>query len=344
MTPTGRPGPAPEVPPAWRDRLRDTRARYEDSRLGVLGRSIIEVQLTKQALLLAAYALMLLVPALVTLAAVVPLGSEGGAVSVFVQRAGLTPQATHDLQQLFPTTATVSGATTTIGVILTVIFTVRWPIALQRGFELAWDLPHVGGRGMWRPLVWLLGFLVLAAAATLVTPVLEGGAWLVAMLAVGTPLAIAWAWWTQHLLLAGRVTWTHLLPGALLIGLGLVGLRLAATVVLSPAITSHYRQYGPLGIVFVILSWFVALGVVMLGGTLVGRFVAVGALGRAPPWVRAASPRGDEDGGAVPGESPDEPAAPVTVDRAGGSGRPVGPRRMTDGDLDGMEVPDPGGR
>lgn len=307
--PTGPPDGGPDdpgAPPAWRDRLRDTRTRYEASSVGVLTRRIVDVQLTRQALLLAALALMLVVPALVTLAAVVPLGEPDGAVAGLVRRLGLTPQAAHDLQQLFPTTATVSGATTGIGLVLTVVLTVRWPLALQRGYELVWDVPHGTVRALWRPLVWLLGFLAIVGAAALVDPVLEGVVWLVVVLAVGTPLAIAWAWWTQYLLLAGRVPWPRLLPGAVLIGVGLVGLRLAATLVLSPAITSHYRQYGPLGIVFVLLSWFVAFGVVMLGGALVGHFVAVGLRARPP----AGSPRADEVAGDARGESPGEPSAP----------------------------------
>ena len=104
------------------------------------------------------HAALLPLPALITLAAVVPLGRPGGAVAGLVQRIGLTPEAAHDLQQLLPTDTAVSAATTGIGVVLTVILTVRWPLALQRGYELVWDLPPGGVRGLWRPLAWLAGF------------------------------------------------------------------------------------------------------------------------------------------------------------------------------------------
>ncbi|PVZ05396.1 YhjD/YihY/BrkB family envelope integrity protein [Actinomycetospora cinnamomea] len=299
---------SPSVPadaPAWRGRWRDTRTRYEASRIGLLQRRVVDVRLTQQALILAALAFMLVVPALITLAAFLPLGRPGGALSGFAQRAGLTPEATRDLQQLFPTTTTVSGATTGVGLLLTVILTVRWPLALQRGYELVWGLPPRGVTALWRPLAWVVGFLALAAAAVLVGPVLDAGMRVLVILVAGTPLAVAWAWWTQHLLLAGRIGWSRLLPGALLTGLGLVGLRLAAAVLLSPQITSHHRQYGPLGVVFVILSWFVAFGVVMLGGAVVGHFLAEG---RRPA---VASPRGDEAPAPGPDESPDEPGAPA---------------------------------
>ncbi|MDD7942368.1 hypothetical protein PHK61_28530 [Actinomycetospora lutea] len=302
----------PEARPPWRDRVRDTRTRFEESGLGHLQRRVVDTQLTKQALILAALAFMLVIPALVTLAAVVPLGRPGGGVTAFATRIGLTPQATSDLQQLFPTTTAVSSASTWFGVLLTVVLTVRWPLALQRGYELVWDLPHRGVRTLWRPLAWLAGFLALVAAIVIVGPV-DRGLPLVVVLVVGTPLAMAWAWWTQYLLLGGRIGWMRLLPGAVVIGVGLVGLRAAAPVVLSPQISSNYRQFGPLGIVFVILSWFVAFGVVMLGGALVGHLVAGGVLG-----ARLLSPRRGEVTDPPPGESPDEPAAPAVPVAEGG--------------------------
>ena len=37
-----------------------------------------------------------------------------------------------------------------------------------------------------------------------------------------------------------------------------------------PSISYNYDRYGPIGIVFVLLSWFIGFGVVMLGGAVVG--------------------------------------------------------------------------
>jgi membrane protein len=267
--------PAPSPAASTRERVRRTRERFDASTAGRLQRRIVEVQLTKQALILAALALSLVIPALVTLAAILPLGAEDGGLGGFALRLGLTPEATHDLQQLFPSRTTVRNASTWIGATLTVVLTVRWPMALQRAYEIVWGLPFGGLRSLGRPLLWLAGAVALVALAALVDPVLSGAAWLVALLALGTPLAVAWAWWTQYLLLGGRVGWRPLLPGAVVIGVGLVGLRLGADVVLSPAITVHFREYGPLGIVFVMLSWFVAFSVVLLGGAVVGHLLVV---------------------------------------------------------------------
>ena len=52
--------------------------------------------------------------------------------------------------------------------------------------------------------------------------------------------------------------------------IGLVGLRAFAAIWLSHAITYNSQRYGPLGIVFMLLSWLVAFCVVMLGGPVLG--------------------------------------------------------------------------
>ena len=84
------------------------------------------------------------------------------------------------------------------------------------------------------------------------------------------PGVFLWAWWTQHLLLGGRVGWRPLLAGAITMAVGLYALRTGAQLSLSPSISENYDRYGPIGIVFVLLSWFIGFGVVMLGGAVVG--------------------------------------------------------------------------
>jgi membrane protein len=305
-----RPAPSPDDGPGTRERVRRARDRYEASAAGRLQRRIVEVQLTKQALILAALALMLVIPALVTLAAVLPLGADDGTVGALVRRLGLTPDATRDLQALFPSRTTVRGASTWFSAALTVVLTVRWPMALQRAYEIVWGVRPGGLRSLWRPLVWLASAVTIVGVAAFVDPVLAGPAWLLVLVVVGTPIVAAWAWWTQYLLLGGRIAWRPLLPGAVLVGVGLVGLRLAADVVLSPAITAHYREYGPLGIVFMMLSWFVAFSVVMLGGAVVGHLVAA-----RPGSVLTA-----------PGPDGTDPAAPPRTSSAPADPAPAGPR------------------
>jgi membrane protein len=251
-------------------RYTQARDRLQGTVAGHLHRRIVEVDLMNQAMILAALAFMLLVPVLISIAAVVPLGASGGNTAALAHRLGLSDAATHDVQQLFPSRKAVRADTTAISTALSVLSAFAWPIALQRGYELAWGLPPAGWRSLWRPVVWLVSFAVLGTLYAVFTPIFHG--WLFVLLAViiGFPITFAWAWATQHLLLAGRVGWRLLLPGAVAMAVGLVGLRLLLHAFLSRTITSHFQEYGPLGVVFVLLSWFVAFSVIVLGGGVIG--------------------------------------------------------------------------
>ena len=252
-------------------RVAQTRVRLDASRVGHVQRRFVQVDLTNQALILAALALSLLVPVLVTLAALIPLGADDSLPAVVARRFGLDAEAVADLRSLFPTPEAVRSSSTVLGTVFTLLSAYAWPTALQRGYELAWGVPSLGWKGLWRPLVWLTTF-VAAGAVLLVLPATGlADPWrTLLLLLLWTPIVFGWSWWTQHFLLRGAVAWRLLVPGAVAMTIGLVGLRAFAAVWLSHAISSNYDRYGPLGIVFMLLTWLIALGTVMLGGAVLG--------------------------------------------------------------------------
>lgn len=260
-------------PAAVRQRVGRARTRIDASAAGQLQHRIVELALMNQALILSALALMLFVPALITLAAVLPLGSSGGMADAAAHRVGLSTGATRDLQQLFASRQTIRNATTGAGAIVTMLFAYSWPATLKRGYETIWGLEPRGRRDLWRPLVWLVAFFAAVAAAVGSGALAHGVAGSIVTALIATPIAIVWSWWSQHLLLAGRVPWRALLPGAVTLALALAGLRLFMHFYLSRTIQSDYRSYGPIGVVFVLQSWFIAFSVVMLGAPLFGHFL-----------------------------------------------------------------------
>jgi membrane protein len=54
-------------------------------------------------------------------------------------------------------------------------------------------------------------------------------------------------WWSQHLLLGGRIGWRSLLPGALFASTGTVVLSWAAGVFVPMAMERSLREFCPLG-------------------------------------------------------------------------------------------------
>lgn len=252
-------------------RVTRTKERIDASSVGHVQRRFVQADLANQALILAALALSLLLPVLVTIAALLPLGAADSLPAEIGTRLGLSAAATADLQKLFPTQDAVRGSSTVVGVVLTLVSAYSWPTALQRGYEIAWGIPSRGWRGLWRPLVWLTAF-VAAGAVLLVLPKpgLADPWRSIVLLVLWTPLVFGWSWWTQHFLLRGAVAWRPLLAGAIAMTVGLVALRAVAGVFLSSAITYNYGRYGPLGIVFMLLNGLIVLSLVMLGGPVLG--------------------------------------------------------------------------
>ena len=282
--PSGESGPSPTSPgdrpgPRRFDvgtdriaaRVAQTRERIDASRVGHVQRRFVQADLANQAMILAALALSLLVPVLVTLAALVPLGAANSLPAAVGVRLGLNPSAVADLQSLFPSRNAVRGSSTVIGTLFTLVSAYAWPTALQRGYEIAWGVTSKGWRGLWRPLVWLTAF-VAAGAVLLVLPRsgLDDPWRTILLLLLWTPIIFGWSWWTQHFLLRGAVGWRLLVPGAVAMTVGLVVMRAFAAVWLSSAISYNFARYGPLGIVFMLLTWLTVLSIVMLGGPVLG--------------------------------------------------------------------------
>ena len=270
------PSTAPDGGDAPRGRAAGVAARYEETRRRLEGttavhvaRRAVEIDVVHQALVFAALAFLLVVPILISVSALVPLGAGGGVAAGFAHRFGLTDEATQDLQRLFPARTTVQGTSTWGGALLSAVCAVSWPLTLQKGYERVWALPRAGIRELWRPVTWVLTVVSILAVTALLHAV-SSGVGLAAVVLLGVPALLAWSWWTQHFLLGGRVAWRHLLLGAVATTLGLIGLAVLAGLLLSASIVDHHDEYGPIGVVFAMMSWLIALSVVMLGGALLG--------------------------------------------------------------------------
>jgi membrane protein len=101
-------------------------------------------------------------------------------------------------------------------------------------------------------------------------PWLNRGGGLVLYATVALAGATAFWWFTMWLLLAGRRSWRQLFPSALATGVCWVVMVVGFRLTLSRTITTDYDQYGPVGVVFAIMSVLIAIGVVLILGALAG--------------------------------------------------------------------------
>jgi len=186
-------------------------------------------------------------------------------------RLGLDRRASGIVTHLF----TSAPATLTVATATSLVFVTAGTLAvagsLQQIYEKVFHTDHRGLRGLYRLPVWIavLGLTVIfdTVVGRPVRNLADGAIW-----AVLVTCAI-WApffWWTMHFLLAGRVPWRRLRPSAILTGVFFAGLGVFSKFYFSSTIISDSRTYGTIGAVFSIMTWFVAIGAVIILGAVAG--------------------------------------------------------------------------
>ncbi|MCD0480903.1 YihY/virulence factor BrkB family protein [Streptacidiphilus sp. ASG 303] len=285
-------------------RLRRT-VRALWSRIPLLPRvaeQLLRVDVLDNGTRLAAQVFLAALPALLVFSAFAPAPVRDELLSSLRSEFGLRGESLELVKQLLQSPDGVTRETFgVVGAVVTLVSATACSRALQRVCERAWRLPRSGLRiAAWRWPVWLAVWL---AVFVLQGPLRNGFG--VGPL-LGVPLVLLvdvllW-WWTQHLLLGGRVPWRPLLPGAVLCAVSVVVLSGAARLYLPRALDRAVRQFGAYGAVFTLLSWLIVVGAavtasVSLGyvlaseGTVVRLLAARGREGRADGRTRAGGAR-----------------------------------------------------
>ncbi|MBD0690781.1 YhjD/YihY/BrkB family envelope integrity protein [Streptomyces sp. CBMA123] len=230
-----------------------------------------EVQLLERSMAFAALFLVTLMPLLVVIAAASVTRGDGLAQWI-TDAMGLSGKGAAAVRELFAARGRTLSTTTAGSVAAVAVFGVSLMASVQGAFERIWDLP----RGPWHSaarqavgLAGLLGYILAAAWSgqpgrhSVWQPGLR-----IAVTLLGGVLVF---WWLQRLLLASRVDWRLLLPGAVSVVVALVGLWFFSTLVLAPLLVANAVSYGTIGTVLVVVSWLVGVGYTIYGGALFGR-------------------------------------------------------------------------
>lgn len=227
-----------------------------------------DIELWSRSLGFAALGFLTLVPLLIIVSSADP-GHGRGFAQWLGEGLGVSKAARLQVEQLFTRPGQALRTTTAFGIAALAVFGLSFGAAVQTGYEKVWGLPSARWWARWRHVVWLsvlTGYLYVSATTTLRREPLAG-------VAVASLSAVLLLWWSQRLLLGGRIRWRALLPGAVATVIGLIGLRVFSRLVFSPLIATNVVTFGPVGTVLVIQSWLVGVGVVVFGGALVGRML-----------------------------------------------------------------------
>jgi len=191
-------------------------------------------------------------------------------VSQAVQAAGVSGAASQQVEQAIRE-AHKSWWIAVFGGLVLTLWTGR---ALARALTMmhahVWEMP-VPRQSQWQRLVngvLLLVVFLFAVFASAVTSRLNVLSWFLGAAALTVVVGAGWLLVSKWL--PNRATgWRQLLPGALLVGMGLAAMNTAGTVYLPHRIQHASAMYGTLGVAAAILIWLFVFGQLVVCAALV---------------------------------------------------------------------------
>jgi membrane protein len=228
------------------------------------------VDFMNSSLQFAALAVLCLFPFLIIFSA----KSGGDARHALIARLGLDQQAAQDVNQLMSSGRHAVTALSIVGAAVVVVGAIGVASTLQLWYQRVYDQPparkltrQLASRLLW--LAGLLGYLTVQDFTFIHLKHL--GAARVPIYADTFILALAFYWWTPHVLLLGRVAWRRLFPAAVATAVAVTGLGVFSAGVFSGQIVSSDADYGSIGVMMVLLSYLIGLGVCIHLGAVAGR-------------------------------------------------------------------------
>jgi len=189
-----------------------------------------------------------------------------------VEHLGLDARAAKLVEGLFrPSTVAFN-----LGVFVSLLLALAGTLAVARSvqviYERTFDLPPAkGATNLVRCLVWVAAVAALFVAdGAIGRPIGKAPAGPLLLGVVYFVVLTAFFWWSTHFLLGGREPWRRVWRVALATGLFWIGLGVFAALYFSSTIVSDSRLYGTIGVVFTLVTWFVAMGAVVTLGAVAG--------------------------------------------------------------------------
>jgi membrane protein len=233
---------------------------------------LVRVEVFDRSVVIAAQALLGLVPLLIVLVAFLPPELAAAIVNRFEGATGLSSDLVVSASQ---TSEEVRVATGWAGLAVALLSVTSFAGAVQRMLEHVWREPHRGGLFMrLRGLLWFTGWILTLQLTAIVERVLDLLLFppLLQWVTQATTATLVW-WWTAHVLLVGRVTWSLLAPAALFTGCLTAIYSVTSDLWMSQYVTASVRQFGSLGLVLTVATWLIGFALVITVSAVLGHVV-----------------------------------------------------------------------
>jgi membrane protein len=245
--------------------LEVSKEKYSGSAAEDMWHRLDALDFMNQAMILTGTLLLCALPFLLATAGLAGVSAEAS----LARRLGLNQQAAADFSHLFTSSGATSAPVTGITFALLVLFGLAGVSVVQELYLRTFGLDPRGIRDLPRKLISLgltVGWLFLTA---LVGPWARAGGPVLFGIVILVGFTGFW-WFSMRFMVAGRVPWRRLFPSAVATGLCWLGMVAVFSATFSGMVISSYDRYGPIGVVFDIMSYLLAIGVVIILGAVVG--------------------------------------------------------------------------
>lgn len=249
-------------------------------------RAHLDVEFRDRVLMLAGQAFIAIVPLLVVGATLATSADGDGVATYLIDKFGLTGTSAETMHTLFTRPPEVVSGTSVLSLGVVLFSVNSFSRNLRRTVDRAWRLPYLGFRGA---PYGVLGVLLVVGASVAVSWLasIASDAGLGSILLVVLQLGLAVVAWALvlHLLLARRVPFAALWPGALYGALAQSAAGWGSGLYLPGLISRNSERYGLVGVAVALVWWLVVLAAVMVSVSVVSA-----ELGRDRVRPRAGAP------------------------------------------------------
>jgi membrane protein len=245
-----------------------TVARVQRGSVGAYWSRLTAVDFMNSSMVFASLALLCLFPFLTILAA-----ATGRDIRhTIIVRLGLNHQAASDVEDLISSGHHAVTSLTVLGGAFLVFGMIGLAATLQGWYRKVYDQPPQGGlKTLLAECLWVILFVasivVQVQIGQHVGPL--GGR---ALVFAGEFICALILWTVSiYLLLLGRVGWRAVIPAGIATAVCVTGLAVFSSLLFSSSLVSGFNNYGPIGAMSTLLSYFIGLGVCVHLGAVFGR-------------------------------------------------------------------------
>ncbi|NPD06118.1 hypothetical protein HN031_15670 [Nocardioides sp. zg-1308] len=239
-----------------------------------LGRSVLRflrMAGIDRCIVLSSQAFTALIPLLILVASLAPVGEEDVVADSLVDKFALTGGSADAVEQLFSTPPGASSGVSVFSALLLLFSGVSFARRMQAMYRAGWDQQRQGVRST--------VFAVLGLGALLVEVCLTYG-----LRELGEGLSAHWWWtvpvqlatglvlWTSipYLLMDRRVHWRRLLVAGGGAAVGTTAFSLATTVYMPVTVERYTEDFGLFGITIALIGWMLVGAGILVGSTAIG--------------------------------------------------------------------------